>query len=434
MSREHVVLLDRSGYDLFRHPDGRPFLDPDRYEVTLVTLPAKADQARPGEVARVHALNVLDEREVLGLLPTLRRGRPVDRVVAVGERLLVLAAQFRDALGVPGFTAAQVLTLRDKIAMKRNVAAAGVRVPEHRAVERAADAAELLRRHGRIILKPRAGMGSVGVRKVTSPAELRALDAEGFGAGGGYEAEEYVDGVMYHVDSVVAAGRPLVGIPSVYLDSNESFPVGSQNRTVVLDPGPRRDLLEAFNRQVLAALPWFSGVTHLEVFVGADEQPVFCEVAGRPGGGGIVPAFQHRFGVDLHLLTALPQLGLPLRELRELQPAERRHTGTAVFYPPALGRLQAFDPMPARDWIVRFTPLKKVGDELTQAVSVGQGVAEVTVCGPDFATVRRRIDEVQSLLSLRVHSDAASDAASGSDAEADAGATPGATAELVGAP
>jgi hypothetical protein len=286
--------------------------------------------------------------------------------------------------------------------MKRHVAAGGVRVPEHLPVERALDAADLLARHGQIILKPRAGMGSVGVHRVSSRDELRALDARGFSGEGSYEAEEYIEGDMYHVDSVVVAGRPLVGIPSLYLDSNEYFPVGGQNRTVVLDSGRRRDVLEDFNRRVLAQLPWFSGVTHLEVFVGRDEQPVFCEVAGRPGGGGIVPAFQHRYGVDLHLLTALPQLGLPIPPLQERQPQQRRHTGTAVFYPPALGTLLELAPVPARDWVVRFTPLKRAGDVLKQAVSVGQGVAEVTVCGPDFATVRHRIDEIQSLLSLRI--------------------------------
>jgi hypothetical protein len=138
------------------------------------------------------------------------------------------------------------------------------------------------------------------------------------------------------------------------------------------------------------------------VFVGRDGRPVFCEVAGRPGGGGIVPAFRHCFGVDLNLATALPQLGLPVPQPQECQPPERRMTGTSVIYPPELGELRFFAPLPAREWVVQFTPLKRVGDVLAQAVSVGQGVAEVTVCGPDAATVRRRIDEVRSLMSLTI--------------------------------
>jgi hypothetical protein len=410
MKREHVVLLDRSGYNLFRHPDGRPFLDPDRYKVTLLTPPNKVDQVRPGEVETVFSLNVLDEGEVLAVLPELRRVERVDRVAAVSERLLMLAGRFREELGVPGYTEAQMTTLRDKIAMKRNVAAVGVPVPEFLAIERPMDAAPLLTRHGAIIVKPRAGMGSTGVQRVASLDQLRALDAAGFSVTGRYEAEQFIDGDMYHIDSVVIDGRPVVGIPSLYLDSNEYFPVGGQNRTVVVDPGPRRQMLEKFNRRVLTSLPWFSGVTHLEVFVGRDGRPVFCEVAGRPGGGGIVPAFQHCFGVDLHLVTVLPQLGLPIPELLHRPPPERRTTGTAVFYPPALGRVVSFDPLPHRDWVVKFTPLKKVGDVLTPAVSVGQGVAEITVCGPDSATVRARIDEVKSLLSLTVAPEAPTDA------------------------
>ena len=71
-------------------------------------------------------------------------------------------------------------------------------------------------------------------------------------------------------------------------------------------------------------------VEPIEVFVSQDGRPVLCEIAGRPGGGGIIPAFQHRYGIDLNLMTALPQHGLPIPAMAEGQPQNRRHPGTAV--------------------------------------------------------------------------------------------------------
>jgi hypothetical protein len=402
MTREHVVVLDRSGYNAFRHPDGTPYLDPERYGITLVTPPGRLDQVRPGEVDTVLPTDVLDEQAVLGLLPQLARGRKVNHVVAISERLLLAAGMFRDALGVPGFTGQQTAILRNKATMKRHIGAAGVRVPEFIEIDRPMDAAALLARHGSLILNPLASMGSVGVHHVRTIDELRALEADGLSYDGSYEAEEFIDGDMFHIDSLVHDGSPVVALPSLYLDSNEDFPVGGQNRSAVIDPGPLFDTLLEFNQQVLATMPWFSGVTHLEVFVEGDGTPVLCEIAGRPGGGGIAPAFTHRFGVDLFLAAALPQLGRPLPPLNELQPPDRRSTGTAVYYPPSLGRLHAFDAFEGEDWVVQFTPLKKVGDVLRKAVSVGQGVAEVTVCGPDADVVRQRLDAVKAQLRLTV--------------------------------
>ena len=46
--------------------------------------------------------------------------------------------------------------------------------------------------------------------------------------------------------------------------------------------------------------------------------------------------------------------------------------------------------------------MKKVGATLARAISVGQGVAEVTVCGPNASIVRERLDAVQRQLRLTI--------------------------------
>ncbi|WP_371480625.1 acetyl-CoA carboxylase biotin carboxylase subunit family protein [Kitasatospora sp. NBC_00315] len=396
MRRQHVVLLDRSGYDAYRHPDGRPYLDPEQYDVTLVTLPEKADGPRPGEVARVITVNVLDPVEIMDALPELKAGPPVDRVVAAGERLLVPAARFREALGVPGYREEQIELFRDKTLMKSHFAAQGIRTPRFTEIERPLDAAGLLAEYGTVILKPVDAMGSVGVHKVTSRDQLAELEESGFGHQGRYEAEEFIDGVMYHIDSVVQDGRAVVAVASRYLDPNSVFPTGGQLRSAALNPGRERDVLLEFNSRVLAAVPWFSGVTHHEVFLDRSGTPVFCEIAGRPGGGGIVPLFKDRFGINLYLATLLPQLGLPIPEIQEIQPPERRFGGWSIIFPPELGPLRPHHPLPQEDWLLDLTLYRRPGDVLEAARSVGNGVAAVAVVGPDAATVTERLDRVKA--------------------------------------
>jgi len=399
MGRDHVVLLDRSGYQAYRHEDGTPFLDPAEYQVTLVTLPAKADTVRPGEVDTVIPTNVLDPAALLAVAPTLADQR-VDYVAAAGERFLVPAAQFRETLGLPGFRVEQMEVFRDKRVMKAHFRSHGVATPEYLSITRPSDAAALLDKHGTLILKPVDAMGSMGVHRVDRQAELAALDAQGLD--GQYEAEQFITGTMFHIDSVVQDGQSLVSTASQYLDPNSFLQLDSQCRSATVDAGPLLDRLLEFNRQVLAAVEWFSGVTHLEVFRTTDDELIFCEIAGRPGGGGIIPGFAHRFGLNLPVVALLPQLDRPMPEIVERQPVDRRAIGWSLIYPPHEGILRQLGPEPAADWLIELKLLKQPGDQLYRPTSFGMGIALPTVCGPDAATVTARLDAVRADLPVTV--------------------------------
>ncbi|KPI00291.1 hypothetical protein OK074_5899 [Actinobacteria bacterium OK074] len=398
MKREHVLLLDRWGYDAYRHPDGRPYLDPDRYDVTLVTLPEKAHEHRPDEVYRVVTADTSHSAHVLRALPEIRGGPPVDRVAAVTERLLVPAAAFREALGVPGLDLTRTTLFRHKVLMKRHMAAGGVRTPEFTGISGPAEAAPLLEKHGRIILKPVDGWAARGVHRVTSPAELRRLERTGLGHEGPYEAEEFIDGTPCHIDSVVRAGRPTAAMASRYLDLLPTLAAGDQRRSVAVGEGRSRETLLAFNRQVLATMPWFSGVTHLEVFLEPSGTPVFCEIAARPGGAGVIPSFRHRFGVDLRLAALLGQLGLPLPRPHERRPADRGATGWLVSYPTDPARCRTPAEHPDADWLIQLTWLTDPDGSTPPAVVTARGLAAATVCGPDQETVTERLARVRAWL------------------------------------
>ncbi|MFE2531608.1 acetyl-CoA carboxylase biotin carboxylase subunit family protein [Streptomyces sp. NPDC059371] len=397
MKREHVLLLDRWGYDAYRHPDGRPYLDPDRYDVTLVTSPDKAHEHRPGEVSRLVTADTSDSARVLNALPEIQAGPPVDRIAAVTERLLVPAAAFREALAVPGLDVARTTLFRHKVLMKRHVDADGVRTPEFTEITAPADAAPLLEKHGTIILKPVDSWAAQGVHKVTDRAGLRLLERTGLGHPGPYQAEEFIEGTPCHIDSVVQSGRPVAAMASHYLDLLPALAPGDQRRSVAIDAGPAQEALLAFNRHVLATMPWFSGVTHLEVFLQPDGTPVFCEIAARPGGAGVIPSFRHRHGVDLRLAALLGQLGLPLPRPRQHQPAHRRATGWLVSYPADPGRCRTPGQRPDADWLVRLTWLTDPS-RTPPATVTARGLAAATVCGPDQEAVTRRLAQVKSWL------------------------------------
>ena len=402
MDREHVLLLDRSGYGRYRRSDGRPFLDPDAFEVSLAMLPDRADGARPGELARVVPVDLGDEGATLRAVAQLHRSRPIDRVVTVAERLVLTAGRLRGALGLPGFSLEQMLVFRDKAVMKRHFRAHGLRTPEFMEIERPTDALPMLKRHGRIVLKPLREMGSSGVYLVDSPGQLVLLGQDGLDDYGAYEAEEFIDGDLYHVDGVVHEGRPVAAIASRYLDPTDNYTRGLRFRSVAADDGPARDAVLEFSRRVHAAVPWFSGVTHLEVFLDRSGEPVLCEIGGRPGGGGIGAAFHHRYGVALTEAALLGQLDRPLPSLVERQPPSERATGWLMVYPPSSGVLRVLDTPPPAEWVVAVQRNRRDGERLAMARTFSHAVAVVTVCGPDEPTVIARLDSISAATSVEM--------------------------------
>ena len=404
--RQHVVLLDPSGFSVYRGPDGRAYLDPTAYEVTLVAKPGVRIGARAGEVERVLHVDAADVDAVLSLVPDLRRLARVDRVIALPEFTLLPAAQLREALGVAGPTVEQVTLVRDKTAMKRHFAGSGVRMPRHLPIHRPLDAADLLQECARIVVKPVDEAGSRGVHFIQNLTELRDLDRRGQLPFGRYQAEEFIDGPVHHIDSLVRAGQAVVASVSQFIDSNSVFRLGGQCRSVELAPGPANDELLRANREILARLPWFTGVTHLELFLDPDGGAVFCEIAGRAGGGGIVPAFRHRFGVDLRQASIAAQLGHPLPEPDPHAPGAHGLTGEAMIYAPRPGPMAAYGSPPQADWLLAAVLKHRPGDLLEAPRWYADGIAAIAVSGSDPVTVTERLDAVQAALTAPMRAEA----------------------------
>ncbi len=391
--RPHVLIFDRFGYNRYSAPDGTPTI---RDADVSVIVPVE----RVGEFTRSPLAPVLrcavgtqveNEALVRDLVVGLHAAHPIDRIVAITERLLLPAARLRDRLGIAGMSEAQTLVIRDKVVMKERVRAAGLAVPDFVRIETAAEAAELLGRHGAIVLKPALAMGSLGVRPIRSPDELATCPSLQSLVAGPWEAEAFVEGALHHVDSVVEHGRVLAATASQYLDPTTNYRDYLPCRSVTLEPGPVTDRILAFNAAVVAALGDFSGVTHHELFLRPDGEPVLCEIAGRPGGTGVQPTFRHAFGVDLYEFAVKAQLDIPFEAPQRI--CDDAVGDTMIYAPP--GRIRAVrTPLFGEDWVLDVITRKRPGDVLREPTMFGDAVAVVTVCGPDVRTVLERLDAI----------------------------------------
>ncbi|MFE9427443.1 acetyl-CoA carboxylase biotin carboxylase subunit family protein [Kitasatospora sp. NPDC006697] len=281
----------------------------------LTTPDAVAPLDRAGAVETV----VVPDLRYETLLPQARRLTeqygPLAGIVGVSEFDLLTAAQLRQALAVPGWSTDYVLRFRDKAVMKDWVRRAGVRAPRYLELGPGADAAAVAEQLGLpLILKPRDGAASRGVRLVATREEL-AGELAGIAADGEYEAEEYVDGAIHHVDGIRTKGQFHFATVSAYVNTCLEYTRGAPLGSVLLDPGEERGELLGFAADCLDALELWDGPFHLELIVRPSGQPVFLEVGIRPGGAGV--PFLHRdlFGIDLFAEAFRTSLGLdPLTE------------------------------------------------------------------------------------------------------------------------
>jgi hypothetical protein len=273
------------------------------YGVGSTPLDAIAQDVRRNLHGYVHVPDLLDTPSALQhALPQLRRLQP-DRVECLWEVGVELAAQLREALGVPGMSAEDVHAFRDKGVMKQRLEAAGLRVPRNARVSTRQEAFAAAERIGfPLIVKPMDGAGTRDTFRADDAAEFERVLGK---VGHLPEAsiEEYIDGQEFTYDTVSIDGVPVFDSIAQYhprpLESRTLEWI-SPAQMVLRDPHTAGlgDAVK-FGRDVLKAMGMGTGFTHMEWFRKPDGEIVFGEIAARAPGGRLVD--QMNFANDFNV-------------------------------------------------------------------------------------------------------------------------------------
>jgi biotin carboxylase len=150
-----------------------------------------------------------------------------------------------------------------------------------------------------VVVKPRRGSASQGVRVVGGPAEAEALTVDRPSV-----AQVFLPDQTYHVDGVFDGERLAVWRASRYVNDCLSFTTGAPLGSVELDDPRLLAPLGAFAERALAALSGDVYAFHLELFVddpgeGAEPVITFLEVGRRVGGAEIPFLWREVHGIDL---------------------------------------------------------------------------------------------------------------------------------------
>jgi carbamoylphosphate synthase large subunit len=245
----------------------------------------------------------------LDLVSHIGKTRMPDRIVALEEFDVLIAALAREHLFLRGMSSSAAKTFRDKYAMAVRAREAGLTVPDFvPAINNEEINAYLDRVPGPWILKPRSDVSAIGIRKLDSREQAwAAIDElnqrEQLRERAAYHVlARFIPGEVFHVDSLVYDGRVVFagvnkyGRPPLQVAHGGGAYV---SQTIPQHSTEQRKLL-AINRQLVKAMRMETGATHAEFIKSdADGDFYFLEIAARVGGAYIADVLEAASGVNL---------------------------------------------------------------------------------------------------------------------------------------
>lgn len=247
--------------------------------------------------------NFQDRRAIINAIAFLARDRKFDRIVALDDFDVEVVGHVRDHLRMPGIGETHARLFRDKLAMRTEAAAVGVRQPAFASVVNNDDVRNFLASvPGPWLVKPRSEASSIGIQKLEHADEVwRVLDRLGDDRSFNL-IEQMVPGELYHVDSLVADGKVAFAEVNKYhkplLDVYQGGGVYA-TRTMPRDR-PEVAKLRAANEKLLTGFRLGRGASHTEFMIAhADGEPYFIETSARVGGACTAEMVEAATGINL---------------------------------------------------------------------------------------------------------------------------------------
>ena len=350
--------------------------------------------------------SVVNEGALLAAVRRVQQRAHIERLEATVEAHIMSAAQVREAAGIPGTSVRTAWLCRDKPTMKQALREAGVPCAQSTSAEDGATARAFAASVGYpLIVKPRAGAGASGTRRVDNDAELdAALAAAGVGRGHSVAIEEFIEGHEGFIDTIAIDGRVAHEFishyfPGVLVAMRERWISPQIVATNRID-APGYAEVRQMTRRVIEVLGIGTSATHMEWFFGPKGLK-FSEIGCRPPGVGQWDVYAAANEFDIYREWAMAIVhGRPASE-----PSRRYACGMIALRPDRDGRIAGYEGAErvfARfgEWIVA-SHLPPPGTP-TQPVEAGyMANAWIRIRHPDYDYLRSMMDTIGETLKVR---------------------------------
>ncbi len=249
--------------------------------------------------------NFHDRRGLINAVAYLMRSRNIDRIVALDDFDVEVAAHLREhfRLTHTGHGESTARLFRDKLAMRTRAREIGVRIPDFCPIFNHDAVREFLGRvPGPWLVKPRGEASAAGIRKANSADEVWKRIEELGDEQSFHLVEQMVPGDLFHVDSLSANGQVIFAEVNGYwrplLDVYQGGGIYA-TRTFPRDR-PEVAALKVANAQLLEGFRLGWGASHTEFMKAhADGEVYFIETSARVGGAHTAEMVEAATGLNL---------------------------------------------------------------------------------------------------------------------------------------
>jgi biotin carboxylase len=246
------------------------------------------------------------DAEIRRRVDEVARRHRIDRIAALDDFDVEVAAMLREHLRVPGMGRTTASRFRDKLAMRMQARTLGIPVPAFSPVFNDQEVGDWADRVAPPwVLKPRSSAAAIGIRKIADRDALwRALAAAGDDRAQSV-LEQFVPGDVYHVDSIVWGGVVVFAVAFKY--GRPPMEISHEGGIFITrrlpDDSEEGCAVLGMNRRLQEGLGLRRGVSHTEFIraggSGGSDRFVFLETSARVGGAFIVDTIDAATGINL---------------------------------------------------------------------------------------------------------------------------------------
>ena len=327
---------------------------------------------------KFEGVNIYNWAEITAMVKKISLQSSIKNIIAVEELCLRTAALLRDKFLVKGMSFKEINKFRNKFDMKKVLVNSNVNIADFEMYENKLQLENFFNKHKKIVIKPVLGSGSTDTHIIDSITDLRNTMGK-LNPGNKYIAESFINGDLYHCDSLVNNGEILFTNVMSYLSLTIDFKKNNFLAAVSEDDEYTLTEVRKTIEEIIKNFKVVNGVTHTEVFVDENKKVTFCEIALRTGGAAVCEAVQELYGINLYSSDVLLQMGYEIPKANY-----SGGKGAWIIAYPKAGRIKNIsreEDFSKYDWVKYIKIYNKPGDVISSTMHSGDTMAKFVVTG-----------------------------------------------------
>jgi len=389
-----TVVVSRSSFDcllknnnLFSCLSGRELVY--IYSIRAIELPPK------GSYKELHLIDLRgSENQLKKLVESIQSRHKVDQILYLSEQEVIPVAIAQESLGFKNLNLELANNFRNKPNMNIVADNAHIATNEIFKGDTLEDLISFVDQHKKVVVKPKSEAGSIGVHILNDA--VKAFDL--------YDKDtmliqSYNENDLYHLDALVRDGQLVFSSLGKYTVPCADYISNKWKSSIITnEDSPLHRTADLALLRYIEVANARNGVFHFEFF-SEGENLTLCEIALRPGGGGIAQVIDNACGINLFEEHVKWQLGLSTDCVQHTKPIY--YTATMSYFNKKSGTFKGLDTSKVNDLIDSINLHQSIGKYIEVPRNGSDELFDVYVTNQQsYSDLMRAMEKIENYLNV----------------------------------